>query len=177
MIQQILPCLLFCGYFTYLNFYHFKSFQFDDGDVVYSGEYESEAISAFVQANKMPLVMEFTDESAPKIFGGDIKVHMLLFIKKSADNFKETLDYFNEVAKEFKGQILFVYIDVDVEDNSRVSEFFGLTQDDVPTVRIINMTEQDMAKFKPDFEQLSADNLRKFAKDFIDGNLKVRNRK
>ena len=121
----------------------------------------------------MPLVMEFTDESAPKIFGGDIKVHILLFIKKSAENFKEILGYFSEVAKDFKGKMLYVYIDVDVEDNSRVSEFFGLTKDDVPTVRIINMTEQDMAKFKPDFEDFTADNLRKFAQDFVDGTLKV----
>ena len=117
--------------------------------------------------------MEFTDESAPKIFGGDIKVHILLFIKKSAENFKEILVNFNDVAKDFKGKMLFVYIDVDVEDNSRVSEFFGLTKDDVPTVRIINMTEQDMAKFKPDFETFTAEALRKFAQDFVDGNLKV----
>lgn len=117
--------------------------------------------------------MEFTDESAPKIFGGDIKVHLLMFIKKSAADFEETLASFSEVAKDFKGQMLFVYIDVDVEDNSRVSEFFGLTKDDVPTVRIINMTEQDMAKFKPDFDELSAASLKQFAQDFVDNKLKV----
>lgn len=122
----------------------------------------------------MPLVMEFTDESAPKIFGGEIKVHILLFIKKTAENFKEVLSFFNDVAKDFKGKMLYVYIDVDVEDNSRVSEFFGLTKDDAPTVRIINMTEQDMAKFKPDFETLTADALKQFAQDFIDGKLEVR---
>lgn len=118
--------------------------------------------------------MEFTDESAPKIFGGEIKVHILLFIKKTAENFKEVLSFFNDVAKDFKGKMLYVYIDVDVEDNSRVSEFFGLTKDDAPTVRIINMTEQDMAKFKPDFETLTADALKQFAQDFIDGKLEVR---
>ena len=149
------------------------SFQFDEGRAVFDGKYDSDEIVAFVNANKMPLVMEFTDESAPKIFGGDIKVHILLFIKKSADDFKEILVHFNDVAKDFKGKMLFVYIDVDVEDNSRVSEFFGLTKDDVPTVRIINMTEQDMAKFKPDFTDFTADNLRKFAQAFVDGALKV----
>lgn len=117
--------------------------------------------------------MEFTDESAPKIFGGDIKVHLLMFIKRSASDFDETLKQFSEVAKEFKGKMLFVYIDVDVEENGRVSEFFGLTKDDVPAVRIINMTEQDMAKFKPDFEKLTAESLRQFAQDFVDNKLKV----
>ncbi|WP_395241671.1 hypothetical protein, partial [Salmonella sp. s51933] len=105
-------------------------------------------------------------------FGGDIKVHLLMFIKKSADDFATILKDFNVVAKDFQGKMLFVYIDVDVEDNSRVSEFFGLTKDDVPTVRIINMTEQDMAKFKPDFEKLTADALRQFAQDFVDDKLK-----
>ncbi|CAB4022914.1 disulfide-isomerase 2-like [Paramuricea clavata] len=146
--------------------------KFDEGRAAFSGDFESEAIASFVNANKMPLVMEFTDESAPKIFGGDIKVHILLFIKKSAENFKEVLGFFSDVAKDFKGKMLYVYIDVDVDDNSRVSEFFGLTKDDVPTVRIINMTEQDMAKFKPDFETISAETLRQFAQDFVDGKLK-----
>ena len=117
--------------------------------------------------------MEFTDESAPKIFGGDIKVHNLLFLKKSADNFQEILGHFNDVAKDFKGKMLFVYIDVDVEDNSRVTEFFGLTKDDVPTVRIINMSEQDMTKYKPEFETFTAEALRQFAQDFVDNKLKV----
>ena len=121
----------------------------------------------------MPLVMEFTDESAPKIFGGDIKVHLLMFIKKSASDFEDTLKAFSEAAKDFKGKMLFVYIDVDVEDNSRVSEFFGLAKEDTPTVRIINMTDQDMTKFKPDFEELKFETLRQFAQDFVDNKLTV----
>ena len=39
--------------------------------------------SKFVKVESIPLVLEFSQEAAPKIFGSDIKVHFLLFIDKS----------------------------------------------------------------------------------------------
>lgn len=52
-------------------------------------------------------------------------------------------------AKEHKGEILFIYIDTDVPDNKRISEFFGIGDHESPCVRLIN-TDGDMAKFKPE---------------------------
>lgn len=75
--------------------------------------------SEFVGANQLPLVIEFTDETAPKIFGGEIKSHLLLFVKKTADDFESLKSTLGEVAADFKGKILYIYIDVDVEDNMR----------------------------------------------------------
>jgi len=48
----------------------------------YSGAADAEAIKKFVRAESLALVTEFSDEAAPKIFGGDIKSHLLLFISK-----------------------------------------------------------------------------------------------
>ena len=39
--------------------------------------------SKFVKVESIPLVLEFSQEAAPKIFGSDIKIHFLLFIDKS----------------------------------------------------------------------------------------------
>ena len=95
-----------------------------------------------------------------------------MFISKSADNFKETIDSFQDAAKEFKGKVLFIYINIDVEDNLRIMEFFALKKEDAPTMRIINLSE-DMVKYKPESTEMTSESIRSFTKDYMDGKLKV----
>lgn len=44
-------------------------------------------------------------QTAPKIFGGDIKSHILMFLPKGASDFQDKMDQFKEAAKGFKGQV------------------------------------------------------------------------
>ena len=53
-----------------------------------------------------------------------------------------------------QGKLLFVLVDCDVEDNKRVMEFFGITEENCPDMRVINM-EKNMAKFAPEKSDLS----------------------
>jgi protein disulfide-isomerase A1 len=80
----------------------FKSF--DDGRVDYTGENSAEDINAFVNSESLPLVSEFNDETAPKIFGGDITQHVLLFAAKSAGTYDENFAALSTAAKDFKVQ-------------------------------------------------------------------------
>ena len=41
----------------------------------------------FVKLEGIPLVSEFNEETAPKIFGGDITQHLLMFAAKSDESF------------------------------------------------------------------------------------------
>ena len=66
--------------------------------------------------------------------------------------------------------MLFIYIDSDVEENKRVMEFFGLSEKDVPTYRVIKMAE-NMAKFKPEGQDLSAEAVTKFAAGVMSGEI------
>ena len=66
--------------------------KFDDLRVDYTGAAEAAAIISFVKAESIALVTEFSDEAAPKIFGGDIKSHLLLFISKKAEDFKSVIE-------------------------------------------------------------------------------------
>jgi len=145
--------------------------KFDEGRADYDGAADAEAIAKFVSGESLALVTEFSDEAAPKIFGGDIKSHLLLFISKKAENFKATLDTFTKAAKGFKGKVLFVYIDVDVEDNQRVLEFFGLKPEDCPTLRLIKL-EGDMTKFVPEKKDLDEATMTEFVSNFLEGKLK-----
>jgi len=143
--------------------------KFDEGKNVFDGEMEESAIRTFINANRLPLVIEFTQESAQKIFGGDIKNHMLLFLKKEGND--DVLKGFESVAADFKGKMLFVYLDTDNEDNGRILEFFALKKEETPAVRLITLAE-DMTKFKPEAEGVAADTVKQFAQDFLDGKLK-----
>jgi len=146
--------------------------KFDDEQEAYDGAYDKKTLKGWVHTNSLPLVTEFTQETAGKLFGGDIKSHHLLFASKSSDEFDKLYDSFKEVAKKFKGKILFISINVDIEDNLRILEYFGLKKEDVPTVRIITLTDEDMKKYQAPKKDLDADTLIQFTKDYLDGKLK-----
>jgi len=95
---------------------------FDEGRNNFDGAFETDTITAFVGANSLPLIMEFTDEAAPKIFGGDVKTHLLLFAKTAEDGFAALKDALSSTAAAFKGKMLFIYIDTGKEDNLRILE-------------------------------------------------------
>lgn len=145
--------------------------KFDDLRADYSGEANVDDIKKFVKSESIALVTEFSDEAAPKIFGGEIKSHILLFISKKSESFKSTIDIFTESAKGFKGKVLFIYINTDVEDNARILEFFGLKAEDAPTLRLIKL-EGDMTKYVPESKDLTIDAISSFVQGYLDGKLK-----
>lgn len=145
--------------------------KFDEGRVDFSGAYTEAELTKFIAGNQLPLVIEFTDTSAAKIFGGEIKSHLLLFVKKSDANFAGLKGVLGEVAKESRGEVLFIFIDADVEQNLRILEFFGLAVTDVPAVRLINIAAE-MAKFKPSTTDITVASLTQFVNDYKSGNLK-----
>lgn len=144
---------------------------FDEGRNDFEGEYTVEALTSFIKTNSLPLVVEFTHETASKIFGGDIKSHTLLFVSKASPEYAEHLNTFRSVAKKFKSKLIFVSIDADTEDNERIMDFFGLKKEEVPTIRLIKL-EEDMTKYKPAKKDLTEDVMSSFVQDYVDGKLK-----
>lgn len=146
---------------------------FDEGRADYTkGAFEAKEIGSFASGASLPLVIEFSDATASKIFGGDIHSHMLLFEKFSADTWSQHLQDFKEAAKQFRGHLIFISMDVDKPQNGRVMEFFGITAADTPTYRIINVAEDNMAKFAPPAVDFTAQGFGEFAEKYVRGDLK-----
>jgi len=144
---------------------------FDEKKNVFEDKFEVEVITKFVEANSMPTVVEFNHESAQKIFSGAIKSHLLLFVSYKSDEYAAQKEMAAEIAKDYKGQLLFVTVDTDEDDHKRILEFFGIKEDELPGMRLIKL-EEDMAKYKPETGDLSETSIRAFVQGFLDGTLK-----
>uniref|UniRef100_A0A8C6SHJ8 Protein disulfide-isomerase n=1 Tax=Neogobius melanostomus TaxID=47308 RepID=A0A8C6SHJ8_9GOBI len=149
--------------------------KFDEGRNTFDGEMTKENLLAFVKANQLPLVIEFTEQTAPKIFGGDIKSHILMFLPKESSDFKEKMEEFKKASAGFKGKILFIFIDSDLDDNQRILEFFGLKKEECPAIRLITL-EDEMTKYKPESDAITAEGITAFCTLFTEGKLKVTRR-
>ncbi|CAD7005520.1 protein disulfide-isomerase [Ceratitis capitata] len=144
---------------------------FDEKKSVYEGETTVENLKKFVQVQSLPLIVEFNHESASKIFGGSIKSHLLFFVSKEAGHIEKHVEPLKDIAKQYREDILFVTISSDEEEHQRIFEFFGMSKEEVPTIRLIRL-EEDMAKYKPESNDLSADTIKEFLQKFMDGKLK-----
>lgn len=145
--------------------------QFDEGKVEFDGTFDEETLKKFITAQALPLVVDFNHDSAQKIFGGEIKSHLLMFLSKDDGHFEKYSEPSKEIAKKFREKILFVSINADDEDHQRILEFFGMKKEEVPAMRIIQLQE-DMAKFKPDKNDLSPANIEAFVNKFLEGKLR-----
>ncbi|XP_047171767.1 protein disulfide isomerase-like 1-4 [Vigna umbellata] len=134
----------------------------------FDGKFEKSAIADFVFSNKLPLVTIFTRESAPAVFENSIKKQVLLFAtSKDSEKF---IPVFQEVAKSFKGKLIFVSVELDNEDVGKpVSEYFGVSGDGP---KVLGYTgNDDGRKFVLDGE-VTADRIKAFGEDFLDDKLK-----
>ncbi|CAG9088637.1 unnamed protein product [Plutella xylostella] len=146
---------------------------FEEPRVKYeSAEVDDELLKKWVFINSLPLVVEFSHDTAGKVFGGEIKHHLLLFLSKKEGSFDKYVEELKPVAKAYRDKIMTVAINVDEEDHKRILEFFGMKEDEVPTVRLIAL-EQDMAKYKPPTDDLNANTVEEFVQAYLAGSLKV----
>merc|ERR1712227_97588 len=129
--------------------------KFDEGRNDFEGDVTEEAVTKFISGNALPLVVEFNQDTAQKIFSGEVKSHLLLFLSAAAEDFDAKVDIARGIAK----------------DHKRIMEFFGMEESELPSMRIIKL-EEDMSKFRPESTELSEDNIRAFIKQYLDGDLK-----
>lgn len=146
--------------------------EFDDKLAIFEGdETDIDEIKTFIKANSLPTIVPFTQQNAPKIFGGPIKDNLLIFLEdsKSAESLK-IIEEVRPIAKTTKDKILFVTVE---QGDSRILEFFGVAKEDMPTVRIVNMGQSGAKKYKFSEKELNTRNVEKFVEDYFAGNLQV----
>ncbi|XP_015178651.1 PREDICTED: protein disulfide-isomerase [Polistes dominula] len=145
--------------------------KFDEGKNKYDGELTFENVKNFINIYSLPIIVDFNQDTAQKIFGGSVKSHLLAFLSKEAGHFEKYVDEIKKPAQEFRGKVLFVTINADEPDHERILEFFGIKKDDAPAIRLIKLDE-DMEKYKPENPEISGKNVLEFVTAFTKGELK-----
>lgn len=143
--------------------------KFDEPIVRYSDEISAESLRSFIEAHRLPLVTAFSQQSAPRIFGGSVRKHALLF---ATDEDTVAMAAFREAAAHFRGQVLFVFLDVDEPDSARVVDFFKVSLEHLPDVRLIDMSGASMVKHKLEADAVTAASVREFVDGILSGKLK-----
>ncbi|XP_073414637.1 protein disulfide-isomerase A2 [Dendrobates tinctorius] len=130
---------------------------------------DKDELVRFLMVNSMDLVVEYNDQTSEKIFAAKIPNHLLLFINKTIEDQLTLLENFKQAAPDFKGKILFVVINSD-GPHAGVLEYFGLTNDDIPTIRLINIDQ--VKKFAFNAEKITSQTVKEFCQGVMDGKIK-----
>ncbi|XP_059682474.1 protein disulfide-isomerase A2 isoform X2 [Gavia stellata] len=126
-------------------------------------------LTRLLRVHSLELVMEFTNETSDQIFSAKIPHHMLLFLNKSSSEQLELRDGFRAAAGAFRGEVLFVVVDV-AGYGADVLPFFGLTPADSPTLRLVKM--ENNRKYQMDQDAFSDTAIRAFVQAVLDGKVK-----
>lgn len=147
------------------NFVVYRNF--DDGRKVLSSEnpITAEEMKTFLDSVKYPTVMEFDQEAAEKIFGGE-ETCVFLFTN---DKTNDAVTLFNQVASERKGQIIFSRSTIKGDLGERLSEYLGITEDENNTIRLIRFEGGNVVKYR--LHDWTKEDLLTFIDEFKAGNL------
>ncbi|KAI0986621.1 hypothetical protein GJ496_003807 [Pomphorhynchus laevis] len=152
---------------------------FDELEAVMEGETTYDTVKNFVKSNIVPLLSNFNDEDAILMF--DIKVNVFLFAGNSTNPLntskKDIIDKYRnamlETAKSFRGTVAFAHVDSDLEDPSRIFEFFDLTATQLPAIRLIKI-KGDLIKYKYDnVNEISTINRMHFVQNCLDNKIET----
>uniref|UniRef100_A0A8C4N4U3 protein disulfide-isomerase n=1 Tax=Eptatretus burgeri TaxID=7764 RepID=A0A8C4N4U3_EPTBU len=147
-------------------------FKKDEGRFVFNKQIEKDELYDFIKMFELPLVLHFSREVAPKLFGDLVRVHNLLFASNVSSSFPELYAEFRAAATAFRGKVIFVFVNIEDPSNEHMLDFFGLTKEALPEIRLIHM-ENKTQKFRPVTDELSAANIQNFCQDYLDGKLKA----
>jgi protein disulfide-isomerase A1 len=141
-----------------------KKFDEKKNDLATSKKTSSDEIKEFVQVHSLPLVIKFSPETSRQIFGGSIQVHSLIF---SDELEGDLLESFTAAAKDNRGKLLHVHVP---SSETRVTEYFGITKEQMPTIMIADMTKA-VKKYAFGDRELTKDGIASFEKEFLAGKL------
>jgi len=145
---------------------------FDEPLVEFKDTLTKENLKRFIEDAGQPLIMEFKQEHANKIFEMEITHHFILFVDKAHKDFDAMLKTLRTVAKDHRQKMTFVHLDIGNEENEGIAEFFGVTKDTSPTFAIFEM--EGSSKYLPAPEkakEITSENLKSFVVEYFAGNL------
>jgi len=139
---------------------------FDEPETKYTAELSSASIEAFVKLQSLPKVIRFSEKTAAQIFGSGIKTHLVVFYdEKSQPSLEVEVLH---AATKWRGQLLFIHIPPSEE---QIMDYFGVTKPELPAVRIVDLTTEQMKKFAFEGSEITGSAIDNFLQDYTNGKI------
>ena len=97
--------------------------------MLYEG-FTEEAVATFVSSESLPLVANFNQDTAQKIFSGEIKPRLLAFLSLRSKTHEAGVGIMKAMAVEYKGMMLFVSFNTDKEVHKRILGFIRIADEE-----------------------------------------------
>lgn len=139
---------------------------FDDGRKILGSDtpIDLAGMKSFFEGVRYPMVMDFDQKAAEKIFGSQASA-MFYFTDDASDS---GLVNFREFAKNNQGDVTFSISTVSDGLGARLSEYIGVTAADAPCVRLVKFVNGELQKYK--VNSSSTEDLTSALADFNAGN-------
>jgi len=141
---------------------------FDTKPAVIKPKYSEEELKQFIDQNTIPVISDFDERAAQLIFGK--QVPGLFFYRSSGTPDEKYMhDLAKSIVDDLKGKIQIIYTDIQEGLQQRLGEFTGVSNSDLPTVRIHD-TREEIKKYILE-GVITKENILKFVQDWLDGKL------
>lgn len=141
---------------------------FDEGRNDQVAGVDGAALTAFINENRYKLVSEFDDKAITRVFHQN-QAGLVLFTD-SSDGSAKALEALNSVASQLKGKLVLTTSQTKDGLGKRLADYIGVTDDAVPTLRILTSNDEGLKKFAFSGE-ITAEAILKFQQDFTSGAL------
>ena len=142
---------------------------FEEAKKELSGDLTSKKIEEFIDAFSAPKVMPFDEKGAQIIFGKSIPA-IILYCDKKSDKWDEYKKIMENISDKIGGKLKVVQTDIKEGMASRLAEYIGVKEADLPSVRIAD-TRVDLKKYNMEGE-INEKNILQFIEDWENNKLK-----
>ncbi|XP_003418852.1 protein disulfide-isomerase-like protein of the testis [Loxodonta africana] len=127
-------------------------------------------LNRVIKQHLTDFVIEYSAANRDLIYELNILNHMMLFVSKSSESFDTIIQQYRLTSKEFQNKILFILVNTDEPRNGRALQYFRITEVDIPSVQILNLTSD--VRYKMPAEEITYKNLKKFGTSFLNRSAK-----
>ncbi|NWY25423.1 ERP27 protein, partial [Pheucticus melanocephalus] len=103
-----------------------------------SREVDAKTLTHFVRMNELRLVTEYNPVTAIGVMQSSLHFNLLLITDKMSPKHPERMRKFRAAAELYKGKILFILLDSNLQSNEQVLSYFQLKKSQLPALAIFH---------------------------------------
>jgi hypothetical protein len=142
-----------------------KSFDEGRADLLVPLSFEVQ-LTRFLSVNSKPLIQEYEPSLAKQMLKTAIKKYVFLFTDKINVYYKRDIKILENVAKKFKGKVIFVNIP---STEKTFMKFFSIQDSNIPAILVSDMSgnDENMKNFRYSGETINENDVTEFIKKYL----------